>query len=721
MKYLKILSQPKLFISLIVVFFSFLIMCERKADYKTPDILTKLSEKGLNPQIISAKSFLEGLAPEGFELIAGAKYKPSYNEDPAIPPQCWIETGYGTQNACKYCHTDYLSAIKHGNNFPIADDQVLYSFPTPNLNRVLWRNILYPQEIEERIKADGLRIPDIEDIEYVRQDNWKAAYKKARGNGNTSWLNKNTDDDKWILFPALNPNHLFPYKSENPTNDGKNGYINPDGFVMNEYNQATGWRAINFFPYAIFTPLTGSVSGVYIRLPKEFMTKNGEINLLTYKRNLKLLERNIKNQRPEQRYYYGDASDIKVKKGFYPVGTEFAHPLHYVDLKADGKVKVNNKQDNTVVDYSFPGTRSKRVKEIRYMYKWKDVSLADIGEDHDHDHGHSHDEYREFIGNEGQGWVDNEAGWILAAYIENRFGDLRPQTTEEMAQCIGCHGNVGNTIDAVWSFQRKLPGDKGWQEMDYGQYCSNKPHLSKLQDYQYEDKNMGEMGYFFYTVVGADLYGVMPEEIKNELINYANNNNLTEKLNLQHTINSIFDDESLKFYGQIDRKSRILERQKIMRHYAKNAEYLYYDEDDDKYYIKGNILFPSVETMKNNIFQYRKIVLDQSFNLGKDVFGSHSDQVPFTFRSDGTVLDKNRQVIPAGRVISSRPYNDEGEGITPTGIVKVNKDGEPVDKKGIVVDIDEAPEKAVGHISTGGTFDMMFNPIHSGKPFRPRR
>jgi len=123
--------------------------------------------------------------------------------------------------------------------------------------------------------------------------------------------------------------------------------------------------------------------------------------------------------------------------------------------------------------------------------------------------------------------------------------------------------------------------------------------------------------------------------------------------------------------------------------------------------------------MKTNIELYRKIVLDQSYNLGKDVFGSESDHVPFTFRSDGTVKNAEGKIIPVGEIITSRPYNEKGEGITPTGIVRVNENGEPIDKDGNPVDIATEPEKAVGHISSGGTFDSRYNPILSDLLFKP--
>ena len=84
-----------------------------------------------------------------------------------IPAQCHIETSRGTQNACLFCHTDYLAKEKHGNAFPLGEDQILYSFPTPDLNKVLWRNTIFPEEILARLKKEGVPLPKPGDVGYV--------------------------------------------------------------------------------------------------------------------------------------------------------------------------------------------------------------------------------------------------------------------------------------------------------------------------------------------------------------------------------------------------------------------------------------------------------------------------------------------------------------------------------------------------------------------------
>ena len=156
-----------------------------------------------------------------------------------------------------------------------------------------------------------------------------------------------------------------------------------------------------------------------------------------------------------------------------------------------------------------------------------------------------------------------------------------------------------------------------------------------------------------------------------------------------------------------------------MRHFAEAAAYLDYDREEDAWYVRGEVFYPTLATMKANIQGYRKIVLDQSFNLGKDVFGSEAEHVPFTFRSDGQVVNHLGEPIPVGQVITSRPWDEEGVGTTPTGLVAVNEEGEPVDADGLPVG--EEYYRAVGHITKGGTFDMMYNPILSDRPFRPSR
>ncbi|MCF8014138.1 MAG: hypothetical protein K9L65_00305, partial [Chromatiaceae bacterium] len=56
-------------------------------------------------------------------------------------------------------------------------------------------------------------------------------------------------------------------------------------------------------------------------------------------------------------------------------------------------------------------------------------------------------------------------GWVLAAMIEDANGQLRPQTYEELAFCVGCHSGIGATTDSTFAFPRHFSTEsfqRGW-------------------------------------------------------------------------------------------------------------------------------------------------------------------------------------------------------------------------------------------------------------------
>lgn len=213
----------------------------------------------------------------------------------------------------------------------------------------------------------------------------------------------------------------------------------------------------------------------------------------------------------------------------------------------------------------------------------------------------------------------------------------------------------------------------------------------------------------------------MPAEVKAELMRYAKERGLASSLALKASLTVIFDDDTLKMAERAEREEVLHERSRIMRHYAANRAYLYHDEPSGLHFIKGVVFYPAETTMRANIASYLRIVLDQSFNLGKNVFGTQPEAVPFTFRSDGTVQDGRNVLIQAGDIIHSRPWGEDDVGTTPMGLVEVNSDGEPVDEDGNRVDLDVFSEKVKGHVSTGGTFETRYNPILSDRPLKAKK
>lgn len=540
-----------------------------------------------------------------------------------IPAQCYIETSNGTQNACQFCHTNGLYDIKLGNNLPqagaearLGNLQLDYSFapfnqqaPLATVNR--WENTLTPEKLLEAVTLLGLNPAQWDMRSYIRQDNWSAAFAQRPGDPK-HWDGQS--DTPFRLFPALAPDDL-------PAQD--DGFVRTAsekrGFFRDGQGWNTGWRAVNFMPYGIFSPMTGSVSGIYVRLPALFMQdENGAFNLDIYKQNLDLVERAVQDRLlPEDgNHYVGQAKGVLLYRGEYPVGTEFAHPLHYVDVAADGA--------NPLIS-RFPGTRAQRVKEIRYMYKWKEFHHQDFRPG-------DKEEGLPVYGNSSQGWVDNGVGWYLAGFIEDKNGTLRPQNIEEMTQCIGCHSGVfnseagnsftsgtGNTVDSTWALPRKFPGAAGWGEMNYLGYKAKSgfgpndtPGRAAMGDPLNRYANKGELRYYLDNVVGASLYGDMPSAIERFLGSIIQ----TARGYPQNW--PAIDTSSPQAFNA-SQKLRL----SLMRSMTARGDYLDIDNT-----VQGALLYPPEHDALAAAARYRQVVVTQRYTRGKDVF----PQTPVNFR-----------------------------------------------------------------------------------------
>jgi hypothetical protein len=236
-----------------------------------------------------------------------------------IPSQCYIETSYGKQNACLFCHSNAPAKAKLGTTLTqagadenIGNLQLSYSFggvngftKSPNINP--WENLIYPNRLEEALRKKQIKEVRFDIEKYLKEDNWQEAYDKKRGDKKLS--NSHIKDDIFRLFPALNPSNLPAEKDGFVRTPNLQEAIFKDSIGFN-----TGWRAINFFPYGIFTPHSGSVSGIYIRLDSRFMRDEyGRYNLEIYKQNLTLLEKAIQDRLSvEDKNYIGLAKDEKI-------------------------------------------------------------------------------------------------------------------------------------------------------------------------------------------------------------------------------------------------------------------------------------------------------------------------------------------------------------------------------------------------------------------------
>jgi hypothetical protein len=564
-----------------------------------------------------------GEPPPAAGALVGDRISPLLFANPYahVPAQCYIETSAGSQNACQYCHNNglYLEAMANNPQAGLADNignlQTDYSFapydttaPLATLNR--WENTLYPERLAARVAALGQN-PAAWDMQaWIRQDNWTPAYGQRSGDPR-DWDSK--VDNPWRLFPGLDPADL-PAGGDGFVRSGKSG----NGHFKDGERWITGWRAVNFMPYGIFTPMAGSVSGIYIRLPRPFMqTEDGRYDLATYAANLDRLEKAIQDRltAADGSHFLGMAKGVALEKGVYPVGTEFAHPLHYVDVAADG----------TEPAYGpYPGTRARRVKEVRYMYKWLDYR-------HHQFRPGDRAEAGTLYGNDRQGWVDNGAGWYLAGWIEDSEGALRPQNREELMQCIGCHSAVrrtefptftsgtGNTVDSTWALPRKFAGAAGWKEMDYLGYRSDRqasadatPGRAALGDPVNRRMDKGEFRHFLDSVVGASLFGDMPAAMDRHFARAI-------RTGAGYSADwPALDGTSAEAF-----QSGQALRQRLLREYTGRRGHLRADGS-----IEASLLYPPSADALAGARRYRQVVASQSYAQGKDVFSA----TPVTFR-----------------------------------------------------------------------------------------
>lgn len=567
-----------------------------------------------------------------------------------VPAQCYIETSAGTQNACQYCHNNGLYLEGMGNNpqaglaANIGNLQTDYSFApygttAPVATKNLWTNTLYPEALLANVRALGQEPAQWDMAAWIRQDNWTPAFRQ-RGGDPKSW--DAAVENAWRLLPGLDPADL-------PA--GSDGHVRSNqenkGFFKAGSTWITGWRAVNFMPYGIFTPMTGSVSGIYIRLPKQFMQRaDGVYDLATYNANLDLVERAIQNRltSADGGKYQGMAENVNLEKGVYPIGTEFAHPLHYVDVAADGQ--------NSMIS-RFPGTRATRVKEIRYMYKWEDFR-------HYQFRPGDKEEGSVIYGNDNQGWIDNGAGWYLAGWIEDANGNLRPQKREEMMQCLGCHSAVrktefpsftsgtGNTVDSTWALPRKFAGAAGWKEMDYLGYLASTgvvadatPGRAVLGDPVNRGMAKGEFRHFLDTVVGASLYGDMPG---------AMDRHFSARISTANGYSANWPALNTSSAAALQASQAL--RQTLMREYTGRRAHIRADGG-----LEADLIFPPANDALAGARRYRQVVATQSYIKGKDVFPG----TPVTFRYFRTPVQAYAKLdgsaYAVGDIVTERPVH----------------------------------------------------------------
>jgi hypothetical protein len=365
------------------------------------------------------------------------------NLEAPIPPQCYTKTE-GRANPCWVCH----APARWPNAMVDWDLQAAYSFSDEGKTNY-WTNLFVDR------RAAVAQISDAEILGWIRTDNYAPLRETL-----ASW----PSDD---------------YRGFRPDLDFAAGF-DEQGFARD----GSHWRAFRYKPFpGAFWPTNGSLDDVMIRLPPKFrQSADGVDSREVYKANLAILEASLASDPritdaklrwpieaideravgldldgdgelragvellvglPQK--FAGAAASVRVRRGLYPLGTEFLHSVRYVDP-----------------DHG-PSTRMKELRYSRRFAELSDLALqaAYTREAEEKDEG----ALPQFGGSPLTG-LRNDFGWLLQGFIEDRDGRLRIQTEEETYFCMGCHSNLGVTADQSFAFPRKLPGAAGWAYQD---------------------------------------------------------------------------------------------------------------------------------------------------------------------------------------------------------------------------------------------------------------
>ncbi|MEI5637914.1 hypothetical protein R3P08_15290 [Pseudoalteromonas sp. UG3-1] len=430
-----------------------------------PPVVTANGTKVLSSPVTAPYS-------EGDDIPATAfmAHDEVYNPESVIPPQCYTKTD-GVNNPCYACHQSYDDK-KRPNMMRDGNLQGAYEFSDLGFKNH-WKNLF--KDRSELIA----NISDQDITNWVNQDNYAPLIEKLKAD--PSWKGEITPIE----------NLAYPEQAFDEQGFAKDG---------------SGWVAFNYKPFpSTFWPTNGSTGDVMIRLADAFRETSGSFSKDVYLANLSLVEMAVKGldtiTTPEisesqigtdlngdgvlsritkikaRQYYVGDANSIKLAHELYPENTEFLHTVRYIGVDEQGNI------------FNAP-----RMKEVRYMKKHNFKSKQSLGAAY----------YREakekafenypqtlYLGDQG---INNNFGWTLNGYIEDKEGQLRPQHEQELAFCNGCHKTIGSTYDQTFSFARKVEGKLGWGYID----------LKAMTDVPNKGETQGEFLTYMMRVGGGD-------------------------------------------------------------------------------------------------------------------------------------------------------------------------------------------------------------------------
>ena len=374
----------------------------------------------------------------------------------------------------------------------------------------------------------------------------------------------------------------------------------------------TWWRAFRYKPFlGTFWPTNGSTDDVLIRLPAKFWkTSEGVDSYEIYKVNLAILETAIAIP--------GEIPSEEISHTVEPINEELAGidlnadgqvgglitklsglPLTYVGAAADERVQrhlypVGTEFLHTVryVDPDSPTLLSARMKEVRYSRKTlgTDPWLVQRAYEEELD-AKDIGLLPKFAGSALVG-LSNDFGWLYQGFIEDADGNLRLQTDEEHSFCMGCHSTIGATADQSFGFPRKVPGANGWGHQD----------ITGIPDVPQSGMDRPEILTYFRRVGGGDEFRANDEILS-------------------------------RFFP-----GGMLDEHEVMRAAPGGDRDIAW------------LIVPSYERALLLNKAYRALILEQTFELGRDAVIEPTANVHRSIVNGSTDLDLTGQIYTDGRI-----------------------------------------------------------------------
>jgi hypothetical protein len=381
-------------------------------------------------------------APDGSTKPPGGQ-STLYNREAVIPPMCYTETR-GNYNPCYVCHQTSVRGEGRAN---FMNDGVLqgdYGFSDLGTTNH-WQNLF------ENREREVLAISDSEIDTWVSEDNYTELPGRLAGAGFRGWV----PDLKNLEQAGA------AFDAQGLARDG------------------SGWVAFKYKPLpSTFWPTNGATDDVMIRLPAKFRNDSaGRFSRDVYFANLAIVEASIKNlseisvppvsesavgvdlngdgtrgtvgRIERSAHYVGQASAVPAVTFLYPEGVEFLHTVRYLNVLPGGKIGI-----------------SRRMKEVRYMRKWKFYDKVTLAVFYGDELQEKLEGNLPYYSDRADNGVRNKMGWDVSGFIEDGQGKLRPLAYEENLFCMGCHSSVGSTIDDTFAFPRKVTGARGFGYID---------------------------------------------------------------------------------------------------------------------------------------------------------------------------------------------------------------------------------------------------------------